>query len=95
MSLLKLLPLWKLDAWMLLLFGHNRRAKMHAWLWIFTHPLWILHLRCSMQKTRVVDDTFALAPLAAEYFSPDTAERSVAKRLVNRVFCVYAEILGL
>ncbi len=88
-SLLKALPPLWLDAGLKLLLGHNRRAKLHAWLWICLHPRAIWKKRSATQKARARADAEILPLLSFKY-----ADGGVAV-LLNGPLRIYARLAGL
>lgn len=68
-SLIGLMPALKLDACLKFFFGSNRKAKLHAWLWILGHPGVIMRKRRAMQKLRKVDDAQILPHFSCTYVS--------------------------
>lgn len=71
-SLLRLLPVLKLDAILKLFFGTNQKAKLHAWWWLLTHPILILQKRRAMQQLRKVSDDRILLHFSGTYLNADS-----------------------
>ncbi len=65
-TVLKCLPLWILDA-LASAVRSNSRAKIHAWLWVLMHPVYVFRLRKKMQDLRAVSDKEVLPLLFGNY----------------------------
>lgn len=88
-SLIRALPLLTADAKIKFLFGSNRRAKLHAWIWLWFHPGVILRKRAEIQAQRKRADREILPLLSFKY-----ADAGMGARL-NGIFAAYAKCVGL
>lgn len=86
-SLLRLLPVLWADALVRLIAGSNRRAKLHAWAWLFAHPLLLWRKRAEKQKLRRRHDDEILPLLSGRYLAEDG--------ILNRLFAGYFRIVGV
>lgn len=80
-SLLKALPLLWADALLKLAFGSNRRAKLHAWAWLWLHPGAVFAKRRAMQAARKRPDREILPLIAGNYF-----DEGKSPNLVTRLY---------
>lgn len=89
-SLVRLLPLLWLDAMVKLAGGSNRRAKLHAWGWFFSHPLSVWRKRNAMQRLRKRSDAEILPLLSFRY-----ADAGKPGSLLNSVIESYCRLVGI
>lgn len=87
-SLLKLLPLLWLDALAKLAVGRQRRAKLHAWAWIATHPGRVFAKRAETQALRKRADAEILRLFSFAYAD------GRAGALLNPLGRAYARLWG-
>lgn len=66
-SLVLLMPVLLADAFLKLLVGSNRLAKLQAWGWLLVHPLKILEKRSEAQKLRRRSDAEILPLISGKY----------------------------
>lgn len=84
-ALARLFPALALDLIVKFVFGTNRRAKLHAWLWLLVNPGKIAQKRSRFQRRRKRGDEEVLPYLSGAYFTP----KGAGARLVNAVFSAY------
>jgi GT2 family glycosyltransferase len=68
-TLLGLAPALLLDAWLKLFFGSNRKAKLHAWVWLLANFGQVRQKRELIQATRRVSDAEILKKISGSYLS--------------------------
>jgi len=86
-SLILNLPPLALDAAFRLLAGSNRRAKIHAWAWLFFHPATIWGKRREKQAQRRRPDSQILPLISGRYLGNGGA--------LDTLFRAYFRIAGL
>lgn len=89
-----LAPLWILDGLAALALKPRRFARFSAWLWLLTHPGFVLEKRAQLQRERRAPDTVSLRAMGADYLPEDGRFRA-AKRLVNQLLSVYFRGMGV
>ncbi|MGZ3713010.1 MAG: glycosyltransferase family 2 protein [Bdellovibrionota bacterium] len=90
-NLLRALPVLFLDNILKLIFGSQRRAKLHAWAWLIVDPGHLWHRRQQIQKNRKRHDRDILPLLSGSYRGSD--ERGSA--ILNSFFRVLTGACGL
>ena len=76
-----------IDCDLKLMFGSNRVAKIHAWAWLFSHPLLIWKKRRDTQRLRKRPDREIFPLLTAKYVE--------GNGMLNRCFELYFKLFGL
>lgn len=96
--ILRMAPLWYLDATAAIFFARNRRAKIQAWLWLLGNFGKIIRLRQKRQAEKTEPDSRALSSLALLACStepPQFGIRRGIRRFLNLSFRAYARLLCL
>jgi GT2 family glycosyltransferase len=88
-TLVKLLPLYLFDVFVTIAIGQNRKAKLHAWKWIFSNLGWLLANRREWQQKRRVGDDLVLSSISASYW----VRR--ADHWLNKITRIYSTLLRL
>jgi GT2 family glycosyltransferase len=89
-SLKNLFLIWPalgLDCDLKFLFGTNRLAKLHAWIWVMTHPRVIWKKRRETQSVRRRSDLEIFPLLTKKYME--------GNGFLNSVFAFYFKLVGL
>ncbi len=85
-----LMDWWGLDWLAGIIGGQNRRARVHAWWWVTSHPLFVWRLRKKIQAQRQVPDSIVLSHIYSDWFSgKPSGWRGRANRFLHGYFSFF------
>lgn len=93
-TILRLSPLFAFDLLASFLKGGQKRARLHAWSWIFLHPAKWCRMRQEIQHKRQLSVGEVLRMVSASYLGRD-GRFSGLKSIIGNIFWLYCRLVGL